>query len=454
MENFVTGFSTGTFDMLHEGHYRILSYMKDQCDYLVIGLTTDEQIEIEKNRKPFFNYRQRERALLNTRHVDSVVANKGESKKLMYEKLRFDILFIGDDYFQSEDYMSMQNQSSTPKLIFIPRFPYTSTTELIAEHEYHVLSRLSVMREGVNGNVMELKSDGKRDVVIKEIRCSPLETIHSETISRTRDVFSMFNLNGCRLPRNWKLDLGIQHPVSLKSFPTEMEIVVPFPNFPGLNVHREIDGNRLMSVFNWCPFIENREVNRDLSKYKARDPGVNMNYEKTWSSIKSYKEMHKIQTTEEYMRRVLSERIHPSSSNHRALYWIIQKHTGQPLDLWLDRAIHQKNSLDTWRNVIVKQIVSILIDMRSMRIVHSDVHLGNLCFDAESSRVSLVDWGWCQHYSFDMSRDEREYYHLCLKENFDYWYMVNCLTSFFRERNEMRYMDVFTTEYDSMFKFM
>ena len=95
------GYATGCFDLLHKSHVLFLTSCKSMCDILIIGLTTDERMKVEK-RAPFLNYEHRSLHLqhLNmtknntlVKIVDSIIPNTGNTKIKDYELLKFDILF-------------------------------------------------------------------------------------------------------------------------------------------------------------------------------------------------------------------------------------------------------------------------------------------------------------------------------------------------------------------------
>ena len=53
------GYTTGVFDLFHIGHLNILKRAKDYCDYLIVGVSTDELVENEKHKQPVIPYNER-----------------------------------------------------------------------------------------------------------------------------------------------------------------------------------------------------------------------------------------------------------------------------------------------------------------------------------------------------------------------------------------------------------
>lgn len=92
------GFTAGAFDMFHVGHLNLIENAKKQCDYLIVGVNTDELIATYKNKQAVVPLDERMRIVGAIRYVDAVIAVDTLDKKEMWKRRRFDVVFIGDDW--------------------------------------------------------------------------------------------------------------------------------------------------------------------------------------------------------------------------------------------------------------------------------------------------------------------------------------------------------------------
>ena len=92
------GYTTGVFDMFHIGHLNILKKAKEQCDYLIVGVSTDELVEEYKGKRPIISFDQRQKIVEAIKYVDKVVVQDSRDKLKAYNQLHFDIMFVGDDW--------------------------------------------------------------------------------------------------------------------------------------------------------------------------------------------------------------------------------------------------------------------------------------------------------------------------------------------------------------------
>jgi glycerol-3-phosphate cytidylyltransferase len=96
--NGIVGYTTGVFDLFHIGHLTILSRVKEQCDYLIVGVSTDELVRSYKNKSPVIPFEERIAIIESIKYVDMVVVQESRDKIAAWKKHHFDILFVGDDW--------------------------------------------------------------------------------------------------------------------------------------------------------------------------------------------------------------------------------------------------------------------------------------------------------------------------------------------------------------------
>lgn len=100
----IIGYTTGVFDMFHIGHLNILRRAKEQCDYLIVGVSTDEVVESYKNHLPIIPYDQRAAIVAAIKYVDEVVPQTTMDKVEFLKRRHFDVMFHGDEWKGTEMY--------------------------------------------------------------------------------------------------------------------------------------------------------------------------------------------------------------------------------------------------------------------------------------------------------------------------------------------------------------
>ena len=103
-KKYKTGYTTGVFDMFHIGHLNILKNAKAQCEYLIVGVSTDEVVESYKHKTPVIGFEERCAIVEAIRYVDKVVPQTSMDKMEAYQNLHFDALFHGSDWKGSKMY--------------------------------------------------------------------------------------------------------------------------------------------------------------------------------------------------------------------------------------------------------------------------------------------------------------------------------------------------------------
>ncbi len=94
----IIGYTTGVYDMFHIGHLNILKRAKEQCDYLIVGVSTDELVQHDKNKTPIIPFAERCAIVEAIRYVDKVVPQLDKNKFGAWEKYHFNKMFVGSDW--------------------------------------------------------------------------------------------------------------------------------------------------------------------------------------------------------------------------------------------------------------------------------------------------------------------------------------------------------------------
>ena len=103
----IIGFTTGVYDMFHIGHLHLLKKAKNRCDYLIVGVSTDELVESYKNKTPIIPFEHRLEIIASLKFVDEVVTITHRDKKQTYLDIGYDVLFVGDDWKGSDVFNDM-----------------------------------------------------------------------------------------------------------------------------------------------------------------------------------------------------------------------------------------------------------------------------------------------------------------------------------------------------------
>ena len=117
----------GTFDLLHYGHINLLKRAKSLGDYLIVGLSTDEFNDKEKNKECYFDYENRKSLLDAVRYVDLVIPEKNWEQKISdIQKYNVDVFVIGDDWEGKFDYL----KDFGVEVVYLPRTKEISTSKI------------------------------------------------------------------------------------------------------------------------------------------------------------------------------------------------------------------------------------------------------------------------------------------------------------------------------------
>lgn len=128
----VIGYTQGTYDMFHIGHLNLIKNAKRRCDYLIVGVNTDELVQSYKNKKPIVPLAERAEIVRAIKYVDEVIVTDTLDKKEVWDRIRFDEIYIGDDWKGNARWEQTGRELAElgAKLVFLPYTKDTSSTML------------------------------------------------------------------------------------------------------------------------------------------------------------------------------------------------------------------------------------------------------------------------------------------------------------------------------------
>jgi glycerol-3-phosphate cytidylyltransferase len=126
MSKMVIGYTSGVYDLFHIGHLNLLKNAKGLCDKLIVGVSTDKLVEY-KHKRPVIPFEERIEIVRSCKFVDAAIPQEELDKYKMWEKLHFDVLFVGDDWYNTPSWKEMQEKFDKVG-VRVVYFPYTKGT--------------------------------------------------------------------------------------------------------------------------------------------------------------------------------------------------------------------------------------------------------------------------------------------------------------------------------------
>jgi choline-phosphate cytidylyltransferase/glycerol-3-phosphate cytidylyltransferase len=125
----IIGYTTGVYDLFHVGHVELLKNAKSLCDKLIVGLTIDDIVSY-KESTTVIKYDDRKVVLESCKYVDLVIPQTDHNKVNAYNKLKYNILFVGDDWYQNDKWQKYEEELKGygVKVIYFPYTKKISTT--------------------------------------------------------------------------------------------------------------------------------------------------------------------------------------------------------------------------------------------------------------------------------------------------------------------------------------
>ena len=129
----ITGYTTGVFDLFHIGHLNVLRTARSLCDRLIVGVSTDELMFQYKGRYPIIPFKERIEIIRSLSCVDAVVMREVRDKYEEWKRLKFDVVFVGDDWYGSKEWKEWEAKlrEINVYVIYLPYTPGRSSTKII-----------------------------------------------------------------------------------------------------------------------------------------------------------------------------------------------------------------------------------------------------------------------------------------------------------------------------------
>lgn len=121
------GYTTGVYDLFHIGHVNLLRRARLECDYLIVGVTTDELCIEAKGKAPIIPFTERMSVVESVRYVDMVVPQVNYDKMEAWRNHKFNVMFVGDDWKGTPKWVALEREFSELG-VEIAYFPYSQQT--------------------------------------------------------------------------------------------------------------------------------------------------------------------------------------------------------------------------------------------------------------------------------------------------------------------------------------
>ena len=132
IKKFKIGYTQGVYDMFHIGHLNLINKAKEQCEYLIVGVNSDELVKTYKHKDTVIKESDRAEIVRNLKAVDKCIIVDTLDKMQINEQLHFDAIFIGNDWYGNPRWMQTKEDLSKigVEVVFLPHTEGVSSTML------------------------------------------------------------------------------------------------------------------------------------------------------------------------------------------------------------------------------------------------------------------------------------------------------------------------------------
>lgn len=132
----------GTFDLFHEGHYRILQRAKQLGDYLIVGVTTEGYDQTRGKLNVVDSLMTRIENVRKTGFADEIIIEESQGQKFRdIKKYQIDIFTVGSDWTGHFDYLK-----DYCEVVYLDRTKNISSTMLRTQNKQ--IQRIGIIGTG------------------------------------------------------------------------------------------------------------------------------------------------------------------------------------------------------------------------------------------------------------------------------------------------------------------
>lgn len=131
-KHYKVGYTDGVYDLFHVGHLNMIETARKQCEYLIVGVHSDEIVNQYKHRYPIIAEAERARIIGSIKGVDKVVINDIRDKLTLLERYHFNVVFIGDDWKGTDRWNNFEKilGERNVDVVYVPYTRGISTTDI------------------------------------------------------------------------------------------------------------------------------------------------------------------------------------------------------------------------------------------------------------------------------------------------------------------------------------
>ena len=110
VKEYKVGYTSGVYDLFHIGHLNILKGAKEQCEYLIVWVTTDNLCLERKSKLPIICEDDRIAIIEAIKYVDKVIQQSNMDKLSTVKEYGVDVVFVGSDWKGTEAWKQYENE--------------------------------------------------------------------------------------------------------------------------------------------------------------------------------------------------------------------------------------------------------------------------------------------------------------------------------------------------------